>query len=192
VRRDNQDHRDVVQQHIDTLADRLEEAFRVARENNQSGREKHKEQYDKGTKLIIFQPGEMIYLREMVKGRRGCPKFRLRWKGPYEVLRRLSDLNYLVRVTRNKEIVVNVNKMKRCHKSVPMVPPSRGGVATPVVDEEIRHETDAEVISPVPRDQSDNHGSLLPASPEIVGEEEEDQTNDPTWNPDRQPEVRVT
>jgi hypothetical protein len=33
-----------------------------------------------------------------------------------KVIRRLSDLNYLVMVTRNKEIVVNVNKMKPCHQ----------------------------------------------------------------------------
>jgi hypothetical protein len=31
-------------------------------------------------------------------------------------LRQVSDLNYLVRVTRNKEIVVNVNKMKPCYQ----------------------------------------------------------------------------
>jgi hypothetical protein len=38
------------------------------------------------------------------------------------VVRRLSDLNYLVRVARNKEIVVNVNKMKRCHQATPPLP----------------------------------------------------------------------
>jgi hypothetical protein len=63
VRRDSQNRR-VVQQHLDTLADRLEETFLVARENIQLGREK---QYNKGTKLMIFQPSEMVYLREMVK-----------------------------------------------------------------------------------------------------------------------------
>lgn len=70
------------------------------------GRERQKEQYDKGNKLTTFQPGEMVYLREMIKGKRGCPKSRLRWKGPYEVLRGLSDLNYVIRIARNKEIMV--------------------------------------------------------------------------------------
>jgi hypothetical protein len=58
------------------------------------GRERQKEQNDKGTKLTTFQPGEVVYLREMTKGKRGCPKFRVKWKSPFEVLRRLSDLNY--------------------------------------------------------------------------------------------------
>jgi hypothetical protein len=56
----------------------------------------------------------MIYLRELRKGKHGCPKFQLRWKVPYEVIWRISDLNYLVRIARNKEAIVNVNKMKRC------------------------------------------------------------------------------
>jgi hypothetical protein len=38
VRRQSRDRRKSIQDHIDTLADRLEEAYRVARENNQVGR----------------------------------------------------------------------------------------------------------------------------------------------------------
>jgi hypothetical protein len=86
------------------------------------GRDRQKEQYDKGTKVITFQPGDMVYLREMARRKRDCPKFRLRWKGPFEVVKRLSDLNYLVRVAQNKKVVVNVNKMKRCHQKTPPLP----------------------------------------------------------------------
>jgi hypothetical protein len=112
------DGRDSIQSHVDTLAERLEETYRVARENNKVGRERQKEQYDKGTKLKTFQPGEMVYLRRIIKDRRGCPKFRIRWKGPYEVLRRLSDLNYLIRLEKKREAVLNVNKMKRCYRRI--------------------------------------------------------------------------
>jgi ribosomal protein L21E len=90
------------------------------------GRLRQKKQYDLGTKLTTFQPGDVIYLREMVRRKRGCPKFRLRWKGPYTVIKRLSDLNYLVRVKKNKEIIVNVNKMKPCHQGSPFLPPTSG------------------------------------------------------------------
>jgi hypothetical protein len=99
VRREVKDHQNPVQDHLDTLAERLEGAYRVVKGNNRMGRERQKEQYDRGTKLVTFQPGEIVYLREMTKGKRGCPKIRLRWKGPYEVLRRLSDFNYLVKIT---------------------------------------------------------------------------------------------
>lgn len=35
-------------------------------------------------------------------------------KGLYEVIWHLSDLNYLMKLLRTKEIVVNVKRMKRC------------------------------------------------------------------------------
>jgi transposase InsO family protein len=121
------DSRTPLQDHIDTLADRLKEAYRITRENNNLGRRRQKAQYDKGTKLITFQPGDEVYLREMVRRKRGCPKFRVKWKGPFTVIKRLSDLNYLVKVKRNKEIVVNVNKMKHCHQGrSPLTPRSQG------------------------------------------------------------------
>jgi hypothetical protein len=80
-----------------------------------------------GTKLTTFQPGDVVYLRGMVRRKRGCPKFRLKWKGPFTVVKRLSDLNYLVKLKRNKEVVVNVNKMKYCHQGIsPLTPRSQG------------------------------------------------------------------
>ena len=112
VTNDGASSQDSVQHHLETLADRLKEAYLVARENNKMGRERQKEYYNRGTKLVTFQPGDMVYLKEMMNSRKKCAKFRIRWKGPYEVIRRLSDLNYLVKLSRTKEIVVNVNKMK--------------------------------------------------------------------------------
>jgi hypothetical protein len=104
--KESKDDSSTIQDHIDTSADRLEEAYQVTRENNRMGRERQKEQYDKGTKLLIFQPGDMVYLCEVTRCKRSCPKFLLRWKGPFKVVRRLSELNYLVRVARNKEVVM--------------------------------------------------------------------------------------
>jgi len=124
---DGASRRDPVQQHLDTLADRLKEAYQVVKENNGISRERQKEYYNKGTKLVTFQPGDMVYLKEMVNSRQTCAKFRIRWKGPYEVIRRLSDLNYLVKLSRTKEIVANVNKMKRCFRQTALRPTSEQG-----------------------------------------------------------------
>jgi hypothetical protein len=108
-------NQDSIQLHLDTLTDRLREAYEIARENNRVGRVKQKEYYDKGTRLVTFQPGEMVYLREMKKGKQTCSKFRVKWKGPFEVISRLSDQNYRIKLSKGKEIVVNINKMKKCH-----------------------------------------------------------------------------
>jgi hypothetical protein len=65
----------------------------------------------------------MVYLKEMVNSKQKCAIFRIRWKGPYEVIRRLSDLNYLVKLSRTKEIV-NVNKMK-CFRQTALQPTTK-------------------------------------------------------------------
>jgi hypothetical protein len=93
----------------------------MVRENNRTGGERQKEYYNPGNKLLTFQPGDLVYLKEMVNRRRGA-KFKTRWKGPYEVIRRLSDLNYLIKLSRAKEIVVNLNKMKRCFRQPALQP----------------------------------------------------------------------
>jgi hypothetical protein len=115
--------------HIDTLAESLEEAYRVVRENT-VGRERQKELYDKRTRLVIFQLGEMVYLRQMSRAKRGSPKFRLIRKGPYTVIRRLSDLSDIVQVPPRKELVVNLNIMKKC--CVTTAPPPSGISDIPV------------------------------------------------------------
>ena len=73
---------------------------------------------------MTFQPGDMVYLKEIVNSRQKCKKFRIRWKGPYEVIRCLSDLHYLVKLSRTKEIV-NVNKMKRCFRQTSIRPTTK-------------------------------------------------------------------
>jgi hypothetical protein len=75
----------------------------------------------------------MVYLRQMSMGKQGCPKFRLRWRGPYEVIQRFSDLNYLI-IPWNKEFVVNVNKMEKC--CVNTASPPNGTRDAPARDQE--------------------------------------------------------
>ena len=125
VMKDGASRRDSIQHHLETLADRLKEAYQVVRENNKIGRERQKKYYNIGKKLVTFQLGDMVYLKEMVKSRQKCAKFRVRWKGPYEVIRRLSDLNYLVKLSSTKDIVVNVNKMKKCFRQTALRPTTK-------------------------------------------------------------------
>jgi hypothetical protein len=68
---------DLIQTHLDTLAERFE-AHAIVRENNKAGGDKQKESYDRGTKLVTFRPGDMVYLREMTRGKQTCPKFQIR------------------------------------------------------------------------------------------------------------------
>jgi hypothetical protein len=48
--------------HLNTLRERLEEAYRVVIANNQTARVKQKEYYDKNKKLRTFQSGDWVYV----------------------------------------------------------------------------------------------------------------------------------
>jgi transposase InsO family protein len=49
-------------EHLNTLSDRLQEAYKVVIENNRLSRTKQKEYYDQGTKLRQFQVRDMVYI----------------------------------------------------------------------------------------------------------------------------------
>jgi hypothetical protein len=107
---------------------------------------------------------------------------------PFMVIRRLSDLNYLVKVRRKKEIVVNVNKMKHGYSkthsppniSVDTLPPESVGVSE-------REEMDQErITSPHPylHPSYDNESVVNP--PVETNNGHEDEIQDPTWKPGAQ------
>jgi hypothetical protein len=107
---------DRLSSHIEILAERLGEAFNVVRRQNKIGRARQKIQYDKNTKLVTFSEGDYIYLKEMTAGVGKSKKFRTRWRGPYLITKRFSDLNYQIQIKPRKYSTVNVNRMKKCHK----------------------------------------------------------------------------
>ena len=106
VTKDGASCQESIQHHLETLADRLNEAYQVVRENNKMGQERQKKYYNQGTKLVTFQLGYMVYLKDIMNSTKKCAKFWIGWKRPYKVIQRLSDLNYLVQLSRTKEIVV--------------------------------------------------------------------------------------
>ena len=88
----------------------------MVQRRNKIGRVKQKIQYDKNTKLVMFSEGDYIYLKEMTVGVRKSKKFHNKWRGPYLITRRFSDLNYQIQLKPGKFTTVNVNRMKKCHR----------------------------------------------------------------------------
>jgi hypothetical protein len=56
--------------------------------------------------------GYTCMCKEMSLTKKQSSKFCLRWKGPYLIIKRLSNLTYLVKITSSMEKVINVNRMK--------------------------------------------------------------------------------
>jgi hypothetical protein len=107
--------KDQVRNHVQSLADRLKEAYEVVGKLNKVGKEKQKMYYDKNTKLRTFEKGDYVYLKEMAIGAGKSKKFRERWRGPFLIIQRYSDLNYQIRIKPGKIATVNITRLKKCH-----------------------------------------------------------------------------
>jgi hypothetical protein len=70
--------------------------------------------------LVTFSEGDYLYLKEMAIGVGKSKKFCDRWRGRFLITKRLSDWNYQIQLKPDKEVVVSVNRMKKCHS-----PPSK-------------------------------------------------------------------
>ena len=71
-----------------------------------------KRQYDKNIKLHDFKAGDLCMLLELWPKH----KYSKRWRGPYKVVKKISDHNYVVDAD-GTEKVVNLSKMKPYTKS---------------------------------------------------------------------------
>lgn len=93
------------------LVDRLTSLRKNAKENLKIAKELSKEHYDKRLKPLILDPGEYVYvLRETIRS--GSKKFADQYDGPYEVVRRISDVNYEIKRGKRNQIL-HINKLKR-------------------------------------------------------------------------------
>ncbi|XP_076069199.1 uncharacterized protein LOC143041247 [Oratosquilla oratoria] len=76
------------------LAERLRETCEVAKQELLKAKEVQKAYYDKKTKLRILEEGDQCLLLLPTAHN----KLLSQWQGPFEVVKRLNDLNYLVQV----------------------------------------------------------------------------------------------
>jgi hypothetical protein len=97
-------------------------------------------QYDKNTKLVTFSVGDYVCLKEMAVGVGKSKKVRNRWRGPYLITKRLSDLNYQIQIKPGKHVTVNVNRLKRCYDP-PKRRKDRQGTVPTTEDEQLTNGT---------------------------------------------------
>ena len=87
------------------------EAIELAKSKLIIAQSRQKWYYDRSLKDCSFEPEDQVLLKEM-KSQTG--KFYMRWDGPFTVVEKLSDLNYLIRRSEaNQTVVVHVNRLKK-------------------------------------------------------------------------------
>jgi len=92
----------------------MAEAYAIVR--NHAGRcaEAMKNNYDAAVKPAEFQADDLVWYF-CPRSRPGTsPKWTRFYSGPYRVVRRVNDVNYVIQLTpRSRQIVVHVNKLKK-------------------------------------------------------------------------------
>lgn len=96
---------------INELKEKLEEASVIAREATERARQQNKIRYDKGKKLLIYQPGDFVYYYQPSIKLGVASKFAHPWTGPYRIISKLGDRNYILRVGENN-VTVFVDRIK--------------------------------------------------------------------------------
>jgi hypothetical protein len=105
----------------------LKQAYQLAREASKQSRQANKRLYDRHAKRRTFKPGDLVYLFCPVRKPGTSRKFPFPWKGPFEILAKLSDLNYEIAGYNNKKMVVYVNRLKAVHGTAgkQLIPPAQ-------------------------------------------------------------------
>ena len=90
----------------------------LAYKNSEKAREAQKDYYDKKAKYRQFTVGDLVYKsndgeksRKLRKGE--SRKFLLPWKGPYEIVQKLSEVNVKIKNLENGHVeIIHVNRLK--------------------------------------------------------------------------------
>ena len=103
-----------VLKYVATFKDRLFRAGQIAKRNLQESQSKMKVWYDRKAKSRCFEPGDRVLVLFPVVGN----PLQAKYSGPYKVVKRISDTNYLVKTPgRRKETqVCHINMLKAYHE----------------------------------------------------------------------------
>ena len=103
-----------VLKYVATFKDRLFRAGQIAKRNLQESQSKMKVWYDRKAKSRCFEPGDRVLVLFSVVGN----PLQAKYSGPYKVVKKISDTNYLVKTPdRRKETqVCHINMLKAYHE----------------------------------------------------------------------------
>ena len=103
-----------VLKYVATFKDRLFRAGQIAKRNLQESQSKMKVWYDRKAKSRCFEPGDKVLVLFPVVGN----PLQAKYSGPYKVVKKISDTNYLVKTPgRRKETqLCHINMLKAYHE----------------------------------------------------------------------------
>ncbi|UYV63838.1 K02A2.6-like [Cordylochernes scorpioides] len=100
--------------HLDYL-DKIERTKQVVINNTEKTQERMKRNYDKKHNERIYEPGHLVAVWTPVRKIGKCEKLLRKYFGPYRILKKLSNVNYLIEPKDNPgqdPLIVHVSRLK--------------------------------------------------------------------------------
>lgn len=102
--------------YVQELSNKIDKIHEAARPHLKHSAERQKSYYNRDASTQTYQRGQAVWLWSMAKQKGISPKLSCNWKGPYGVLKAMSDVTYKVqRTPRTKALVVHHNRLKPYH-----------------------------------------------------------------------------
>ena len=104
--------------YISTLRSKLQRGHEIARKHLAASAIRQKEFYDSKGSFHSYNPGSLVWYAGELSQLHLAPKLRSTYEGPFLILKRVNDLNYLVQFSeRGSKKIVHHNKLKPYHGS---------------------------------------------------------------------------
>jgi len=100
---------------LENLKTSLKTAYKLVAKANKRSHQRNKDLHDRKAKARSFEVNDLVYLYTPVSKPGLSRKFRKSWNCPYQINKKISDLNYEIVNKLNKTQVVHVNRLKQAH-----------------------------------------------------------------------------
>lgn len=95
------------------LGDTLSTVVGAVRGHQARASGRQKEAFDVRVKWQYYSEGELVWVRSKARKRGVCPKLQRRYRGPYRVIERITDVLYrLLLVEGGTEVILHYHKLK--------------------------------------------------------------------------------
>ncbi|UYV76768.1 K02A2.6-like [Cordylochernes scorpioides] len=102
-------------EYIENYLDKIAKTRQVVINNTEKTQERMKRNYDKKHNERIYEPGHLVAVWTPVRKIRKCEKLLRKYFGPYRILKKLSNVNYLIEPKDNPgqdPLIVHVSRIK--------------------------------------------------------------------------------
>ena len=149
------DQTKTVYQYVLDLKSKLADTCKLAQEELSKAKERHKIIYDRKAKPKKFKIGSKVLLLLPVKHN----KLLLQWRGPYDVIGKLSPLNYKIKIGK-QEKVYHVNMLREYHERDKI---TASIIVTDISEQSEQHETNEnkEMIKTCPLEQTEYWNDVI-------------------------------